>query len=100
MKGYRIHYDLDVFQMSGCMDVPIEDKAEALSKFWERSREKFEGSLDKGDEIDQYLNVTRIEEKDFEMCKACGQPMGNLGLVYDECLNDECFLHHKDQRNK
>lgn len=91
--GYRINYDVDELNLMGSMDIPVESKAEALQLFWTRIREKLEGSFEEGDGVDQYVDITQIVEKTFQVCKACGQPMGNLGLVFDECVNDKCELY-------
>jgi hypothetical protein len=100
LDGYRIHYDLDALNLSGAMDIPVEDKLKALELFWERIRNKF-GEYKSGDEVsDDDVDITRIEAKTFQICKACGNPMGNLGLIYDECLREECSLYLQDQRTR
>lgn len=97
--GYRINYDVDELNTMGSMDIPVSDKLEALKLFWERMREKFDGAFGEGEIVSDYVDITSIREKTFQVCKACGQPMGNLGLVFDECVNEECelYLNAQDQ---
>lgn len=86
MNVYRCWWKHNEYPRGGWGDYPGESESEAIEQFWQ---------FHDGEDI----TLERVEHIEGQHCKKCGQALGNLGLVYDECLNDACEMYLKDPRN-